>query len=431
MAEGTSLIPTTLSAWILAIGAVGVFTYVVSSILAWRRLHRFNGPISASFSYLWIMRASYSGRMGERWAEADAKYGTGPGSTVRIGPNELLTSDADVIRRTSAARTKYTRSEWYKLSTIDPYCDAMLSTLDTAAHDKIKAQTAPGYTGKDHPNLEGEVDGILTQLVDKIRSKYARDLTACGEEGAKKPLLDLATMAQYFTLDSISKVAFGEEFGLIREERDIHGHLAMLTEVAAPTVTVAVNPYLRAIMGSKAFLMLMGPKPEDKRGVGRIMGWASPSAPCATGKLTGRQNRQGDRGKALWPRCQRTERHAGVLPALSVSVGWERREDLLDQGSFIRHGLSQRQCETEALIQIIAGSDTTATTIRATMLYLMSTPRAYHTLQAEIDEGIRASKVSSPVTNAEANELPYLQVGNPHPLSPYPSPSATGGTNTS
>ncbi len=80
------------------------------------------------------------------------------------------------------------------------------------------------------------------------------------------------------------------------------------------------------------------------------------------------------------------------------------------QGSFIRHGLTQRQCETEALVQIIAGSDTTATTIRSTMLYLLSTPVAYRTLQAEIDAGVKSGRISNPVSNAEANELPYLQV---------------------
>ena len=91
------------------------------------------------------------------------------------------------------------------------------------------------------------------------------------------------------------------------------------------------------------------------------------------------------------------------------------------QGSFIRHGLSQRKCETEALIQIIAGSDTTATTIRVVMLYLMSTPRAYKALQAEIDAGIRTGRVSSPVTSAEAQDMPYLQVSSNHnqPLPPF------------
>jgi hypothetical protein len=62
-------------------------------------------------------------------------------------------------------------------------------------------------------------------------------------------------------------------------------------------------------------------------------------------------------------------------------------------------------------------------TIRAVMLYLMATPRAYKALQAEIDEGIRAGRVSSPVKNAEAQEMPYLQVStctnlNPHPFFP-------------
>lgn len=55
------------------------------------------------------------------------------------------------------------------------------------------------------------------------------------------------------------------------------------------------------------------------------------------------------------------------------------------------------------------------------MLYLMSTPRAYRALQAEIDAGIKAGRVSSPVTSAEAQEMPYLQVSNNYP-SALPTP---------
>lgn len=61
------------------------------------------------------------------------------------------------------------------------------------------------------------------------------------------------------------------------------------------------------------------------------------------------------------------------------------------------------------------------------MLYLMSTPLAYRTLQAEIDEGIKAGRISSPITNAEANELPYLQVIK---LSPPPSLKTPHNTHT-
>jgi len=74
-------------------------------------------------------------------------------------------------------------------------------------------------------------------------------------------------------------------------------------------------------------------------------------------------------------------------------------------GSFVRRGVSQRQCET----QIIAGSDTTATAIRGTMLYLTTTPHAYARLQGEIDTAVSTGAVSSPVKVEEAKKLPYLQ----------------------
>ena len=78
-------------------------------------------------------------------------------------------------------------------------------------------------------------------------------------------------------------------------------------------------------------------------------------------------------------------------------------------GAFVRHGVTRRQCETEVLFQIIAGSDTTATAIRGTMLYLTTAPHAYFRLQKEIDEGIAAGSVSAPVRADEAKRLPYLQ----------------------
>lgn len=83
------------------------------------------------------------------------------------------------------------------------------------------------------------------------------------------------------------------------------------------------------------------------------------------------------------------------------------RPDMLN--SFIRHGVPQSELVSESLLQIIAGSDTTATAIRATLLYIMTHPPCYRALQEEIDTAIRAGRVSSPVKDAEARQLPYLQ----------------------
>jgi cytochrome P450 len=43
------------------------------------------------------------------------------------------------------------------------------------------------------------------------------------------------------------------------------------------------------------------------------------------------------------------------------------------------------------------------------MLYLMSSPIFYLKLRNEIDAAIRDGEISSPITDAEAKELPYLQ----------------------
>lgn len=78
-------------------------------------------------------------------------------------------------------------------------------------------------------------------------------------------------------------------------------------------------------------------------------------------------------------------------------------------GSFIRHGLTQGEASRESLLNVVAGSDTSATTIRVMMLNILSNPVAYYKLQREIDQGIQSGNISSPITDAEARKLPYLQ----------------------
>lgn len=82
------------------------------------------------------------------------------------------------------------------------------------------------------------------------------------------------------------------------------------------------------------------------------------------------------------------------------------RRDML--GSFIRHGLTQEQASGEALLQVVAGSDTSAGTLRSVMLNILTNPNAYRKLQMEIDNGIKAGTVSSPIRDSEARQMPYL-----------------------
>ncbi|KAJ9612576.1 hypothetical protein H2200_004173 [Cladophialophora chaetospira] len=78
-------------------------------------------------------------------------------------------------------------------------------------------------------------------------------------------------------------------------------------------------------------------------------------------------------------------------------------------GSFVAHGLTQKDAESEPLVQIVAGSDTTATVIRIGIFHASTSPLVYRKLQEEIDIGVEAGRMSSPIKDTEARALPYLQ----------------------
>jgi cytochrome P450 len=78
--------------------------------------------------------------------------------------------------------------------------------------------------------------------------------------------------------------------------------------------------------------------------------------------------------------------------------------------SFIAHGLSETDLTAESLLQILAGADTSATAIRATLLHVITHPSVYLRLQSEIGKFTRDGRISSPVIQeSEALAMPYLQ----------------------
>lgn len=154
----------------LALAGLGLLVsyFTLSTIYSWYRLRHIPGPPFASLSYFWQFRAGLSGRRAEIYRHVNKKYG----SLARIGPNELLTNDPKLIMHMSAARATFTRSTWYAAFKFHPYIDNVANITDTAAHDRLRAQLAPGYSGKHNPSLEGDVDEQLASLVALIRRRY-------------------------------------------------------------------------------------------------------------------------------------------------------------------------------------------------------------------------------------------------------------------
>lgn len=280
------LLDITTSHPLLAIGGLLTFWYLVSTGVAWYRLRHIPGPLLASISDLWMIRASTSTRLSDIFAEVGEKYGP----FVRVGPNQVLTSDSELLRRTGAVRSPYERHDWYVAFRWQPYVDNTFTLRGRVAHDKRKAQVATAYniTGRGDVDLiEPSVDEQVVALVDLLRRKYvgrppkASDTKTETDTNAPSspsppspsPLLDFGELSSYITMDVITKAAFGEEFGHLRTDSDITGFLTHLRDAWPSVALVTEFPLLRTIMYSRWYLNLFGPKVTDKTGMGRIMSY--------------------------------------------------------------------------------------------------------------------------------------------------------------
>ena len=70
------------------------------------------------------------------------------GPLVRIGPNELLSTDPKVIRHMAAVRGSYTKGGFYLSGRMTPGVDNVVSQRDEVKHKAMRAQIAPGVSDK-------------------------------------------------------------------------------------------------------------------------------------------------------------------------------------------------------------------------------------------------------------------------------------------
>ncbi|KAJ6013104.1 hypothetical protein N7499_012292 [Penicillium canescens] len=337
--------------------------YVFKIITTYAKLMQFRGPSGTGISNWPHSMAMLRGNCHEWYAEVNKKYGP----IARVAPQVLVTSSPEVWMHVNN-KAGYKRSNWYyKAARIEYRRDNVFSQTDNTKHEQRRKQMAPGYSGRENIQLEGSIDERLQDFLYLIRSKYI-------SSDRRVMPMDLAKKVQYFTLDVISSVGLGKAFGMLQSDHDVDDYLKSSEEgLAIGNTALAIG--FSWITQMPFIGRFIAPSPKDSNGFGKMM--------AACFRLV-------------------EERAAGST---------NEKSDML--ASFIRHGLAGDELRTEALEQIIAGSDTTASAIRGTLLYLITNPRVYLKLQHEIDDatrrGLAPRKGEGLITAAQARSLPYLQ----------------------
>lgn len=281
---------------------------------------------------------------------------------ARIAPNWVVCGDPAEIQRIWAVKSPWTRGEWYRGMRIDPYSDSSFSTRNDELHKAIRRKLLPGYSGHDVDNVDELIDEQVQTFVDLIDVYIANNGGSC--------VIDVAQKVQYFALDTISALAFGDSFGFLKQDEDKFRYIETTGKTVYILVATTLIPGLVRTMQSP-YLKWIAPSVKNMAGIGDVIRFA--------------------------------ER------AVAQRFGANRitKRDML--GSFVKNGLGQKDAEAEALVQIIAGSETTATAIQATILHIITSPRVYGRLQDEIDERVADGRISSPIKHAEAESFEFLR----------------------
>ncbi|KAL0941418.1 cytochrome p450 [Colletotrichum truncatum] len=338
--------------------------------LSWFRLRHIPGPWLNSISILPMNRMTMSGKLSFKLKELGDKYGP----LVRVGPNEVLFGDADTYRKISAVRSDFTKGPWYELSKIVPDQHSLFSMRDDEERKELRAKLTPGYAGRDDGGFEPGVDKIVAQFVNLIESKYISTATEFHP-------IEFSHKSQYFALDVISQLSFGEPLGFLANDEDLWGYVETNDRVFPSLALILNTPHIGIMMQQWPLSKLL-PFSSDEYGFGKLMHVAKG---LADEKLANEQDSEG----------------------------------IMAQ-HHLRNGLTYKELLAEIFLEFIAGSDSTATAIRMTMLCLLNTPVSFNSLRQEMDTAIKKGQVSSPITDAEARQLPYLQAVIKEGIRMYP-----------
>jgi hypothetical protein len=235
-----------------------IIWYLLSAAASWYRLRHIPGPFLASFSYMWLLKGDLLGRQAENHQSLKSY-----GRLVRTGPYYVVTDDPVIIRQIDGARSKYTRDTWYSGLKFDAN-NNMAATLDTVAHDVIKAKLTSGYSGRDGVNFEAGVNAQIESLVAVIKARYL-------SSGAENRPVDFAMLGRNFALDVITSLVYGKEFGFLTSEEDLYGYSKSTDNFIQISSVFIELPVLRWLIYRLAATGLLV-RPTDKSGLGKVIG---------------------------------------------------------------------------------------------------------------------------------------------------------------
>ncbi|KAK5046898.1 hypothetical protein LTR84_007252 [Exophiala bonariae] len=355
---------------ILSLGvAVVILSFTLLSIKTGykKELRQIPGPFFARFSGLYRLSLVLTGRAPLEYRRVHQEYG----SIVRVGPNHVSISDPVVIPQIYGIGADYKKTHFYNVF-IPYYKDrpmqSLFATSDTEYHKALKRPVAQLFSMTNMKHYEIYINECTKIFMDIM------------QELQDQPI-DLGMWLQFYAFDVIASVTFQRRFGFMENRTDVDNMIGRLSSALQYGKVIGQFPGLHPwLIGNKRLLNTI-----------EAVGIRLPDPLVQFVKITEDE-------------IERYDRQAKIQGMERTDFLAQLRTKDAQSGQ-----ISYRDMVNHLSNNILAGSDTTAISLRACFYYLMKTPRAYEALVAEIDGADSRGLLSSFVTYDECLRLPYLQ----------------------
>ncbi|KAF8748939.1 Cytochrome P450 monooxygenase [Rhizoctonia solani] len=362
---------------------------------------RFSGPLAASFSNWWLARSTQSGHHSENIHELHEKYG----KFVRIGPNHISIADPNALEGVYGHSSGVLKSEFYEAFRIGRQ-DDVFTTQKKASHTTKRKRIANIFSAQNvqafEPRVRTHVERLCAQLDLRCEQAMKGISGFNWEARGGQAVINMCPQFSYLAFDIISDLSLGIPFGLIEAQKDsIPRALSLVSEKKVQDL-----PVIRLIaQGSTSSTILGSHSPLLQKVLFYCAPWYIPDS-------VARRNMLHVTRAAVNTRVSRTEN--GTAAAEGDGGSENRGVDLLDKLFEVKNTdgspLSREEIDSEALVTIGAGSDTTSNSLSALCYHVASDARIKQKLQEELDSAFASTQkdVNDFASFEEIKNLPYL-----------------------
>ncbi|KIJ45954.1 hypothetical protein M422DRAFT_778700 [Sphaerobolus stellatus SS14] len=311
-------------------------------------LASYPGPILCKISRLWIGYITSTGRQHIYYTQLHERYGP----YVRTGPNNLNIDDIAVLPDVMATRP-FQRGERYETNRIKGSKGAVIGIIDPEEHAQRRKIWDRGLNIS---AVHGYTDALSKQVHQLLEVLEIR-------EGIP---FDLSGWLSCLSFDFMGDLAFGGAFHLLDTGKDKN---------ASPPKTLDI-PARRAVTGNIPWLFSFFELVGANGSIHRLENFALQS-------VVARKEKGSNRKDLFYY--------------------------LLDEAGLGTEPPSLPTLINEATLAIIAGSDTTGTSLSNLFFFLLTNPDVYAKLQAEVDrEFPKGADVFAASSSSVTRSMQYL-----------------------